>query len=175
MNSGKLSSETILSQARCMKQFYEKPCRRCKALFIPAGPAGLYCSPCGGIQKQEASRRAVRARPSYKGTGRGAPRGEKHPLFRHGRWTYQTVAREIKTTRGECERCKKDLLEATHYLWCVHHRDHDPYNYHVENLELLCKRCHQVEHECYKRLEGATTIPKGSRPKRAEAPDTPMG
>ena len=34
----------------------------------------------------------------------------------------------------------------------VHHKDHNRKNNVESNFELLCKRCHQVEHECWKNL-----------------------
>jgi hypothetical protein len=45
-----------------------------------------------------------------------------------------------------CERCgsNEKLL--------VHHKDRDRYNNVKENLGCLCKRCHQLEHECGKHL-----------------------
>lgn len=62
----------------------------------------------------------------------------------------------------------------------MHHKDHNRKNNREENFELLCKRCHQVEHECWKNLpngyrEGATTIPKGSTAKRLEVHGRPRG
>ena len=45
-----------------------------------------------------------------------------------------------------CERCSKDLLNATHYEWCIHHKDYNRFNNVEENFELLCKSCHQKEH-----------------------------
>lgn len=103
---------------------------------------------------------------------RGAKRGEQHPLFKHGRYTYETIRREIKAEVRLCEGCGKDLSDATHYLWVIHHKDHDKSNYRRDNLQLLCKRCHQIEHKCWNAFQGATTIPKGSTLKRVEAPRT---
>ena len=59
-----------------------------------------------------------------------------------------------------CERCNKDLKNATHYLWVMHHIDRNKTNNPLDssNWELLCKRCHQIEHECWLAFEGAPTI-----------------
>lgn len=122
---------------------------------------------------KEGIKRRSLARAKNPGVGKGgAPhRGVNHPLFKHGRYTYETLRPEIKAEIGKCERCSVDLHEATHYMWVIHHKDHNPYNYSKDNLELLCKRCHQIEHECWKAFEGATTIPEGSTAERLEAPD----
>lgn len=136
------------------------------------------------MSKRELSAKAIEgikrrslARAKHPGVGKGGypHRGTAHPLYKHGRYTYETTRSEIKEEVGACERCSVDLREATHYQWVIHHRDHDQYNSSRDNLELLCKRCHQIEHECVRAFEGATTIPQGSRAKRPEAPNTPKG
>ena len=146
-----------------MKEYKDKECK-CGTIFKPTAPAELYCVPC----KEEAKEvmRVKKARYAYKRrraagckVGRGAPRGELHPLYKHGRYTYETIRREIKERRGVCNRCNLDIRNATHHKWVVHHVDHNPYNSSMANLELLCKRCHLIEHECHKNFEGATTIP----------------
>lgn len=50
----------------------------------------------------------------------------------------------------ECERCgsDKNLL--------VHHRDDDFTNNNEENLETLCRRCHQIHHRCADNLPDNT-------------------
>ena len=145
-----------------MKTFKDKSCK-CGTVFTPTAPAELLCQSCKEEAKERhrkanASRQYLKRRARGAKFGQGAERGNKHPNFKHGRYTYETIRREIKESRGSCERCDQDLREATHYKWVVHHRDHNPYNYSIENLELLCKRCHQIEHECWKAFEGATTI-----------------
>ena len=112
-------------------------CIRCGNGFVGRYPKSKVCNAC---------------------SNRGAPRGEAHWNYKDGSYTYETIRQEIKQQKGECERCALDLSEATHYEWVVHHKDHDHYNNRRDNLELLCKRCHQIEHECWKAFEGATTI-----------------
>lgn len=87
------------------------------------------------------------------------PRSEQHWNFQKGNYTYETIRSEIKAERRYCADCSVDLLEATHYMWVIHHKDHNHFNNDAANLQLLCKRCHQIEHECWKAFEGATTIP----------------
>jgi len=144
----------------------------CSQLFVPKGPAGRYCETCSKIKYKEAKVREIRARAIMPGVGKGGypHRGEAHPRFKHGRYTYETTRHEIKQARRYCERCEKDLDAAVHYQWVIHHRDHNQYNYHIGNLELLCTSCHLIEHGIKKPFEGATTIPEGSTFKRVEAP-----
>ena len=150
----------------------DKVCSCCGVSYTPTGPAARYCAECAATKRKEAVTRQVRKRAKMPGVGKGGHphRGEAHPLFKHGRYTYETIRREIRAERRCCERCSINLENATHYNWVIHHKDHNQYNYALSNLELLCKRCHQIEHECWKAFEGATTIPNGSTPKRVEAP-----
>lgn len=39
-----------------------------------------------------------------------------------------------------CQRCGSDWSRQ------LHHIDRNPNNRHPDNLEMLCKRCHQIEH-----------------------------
>lgn len=96
---------------------------------------------------------------------RGMKRGVLHWNYKDGSYTYETFRKEIKESKRFCERCSEDLNTATKGMWCVHHKDHDHFNNEMSNLELLCKRCHQIEHECWKAFEGATTISKESSSK----------
>jgi len=79
---------------------------------------------------------------------RGQPRGEEHWNFKSGDYTYETIRKEIKGDIRYCEKCSIDLQDVSRYHWVVHHIDHDHYNNNRNNLQLLCKRCHQIEHNC---------------------------
>ena len=50
-----------------------------------------------------------------------------------------------------CERC------GSTFKLLVHHKDEDRYNNAIDNLETLCKRCHQIHHECWKNLPQFST------------------
>ena len=93
------------------------------------------------------------------GKGGGQPKGEESPSYKTGIKYFHDVSKIIKETRRYCETCGKDLRDADRYHWCVHHIDHDRSNNQDDNFKLLCKRCHQIEHECWKAFEGSTTIP----------------
>lgn len=75
-------------------------------------------------------------------------RGKDNPQYKNGVGFFSRKREEIKERIGKCERCGKDLTYASHYEWCVHHKDHNHFNNSEDNYELLCKRCHQLEHHC---------------------------
>ena len=89
--------------------------------------------------------------------------GEDNFYYKNGIGIFIELRNEIKNSRRYCERCHKDLIDATRGQWCVHHKDYDRANNQISNFELLCKRCHQIEHNCIANLPNATTIPEGSR------------
>jgi hypothetical protein len=165
-----------------VKEFKEKTCRACGVVFKPKAPCNLYCSfECSEPIRIEKQRRASYAawvkeavrtgREHVVGVGKGGsnPKYKDHPQYKTGISQFAKL-RPVVKERRYCERCSKDLEFVGSFEWCVHHRDHDRTNNEIENLELLCKRCHQIEHECWKAFEGATTIPQGSRGKCPEAP-----
>ena len=79
--------------------------------------------------------------------------GEAHPQWKGGEGKFQQVLAPAYYRKVRyCERCDTDLLGATPAMRAVHHKDHNRKNNVEENFELLCKRCHQVEHECWKNL-----------------------
>ena len=145
----------------------EKHCVTCNSVFIPKGPAGKYCEACPTPSKtKEYARQATanhRRKLGYEvgvGSGRSSKnKGETHSQYKNGWTAYFALRHTLRELRNnKCERCEKDLENATKWQWVTHHRDHDRTNASMDNLELLCKRCHQIEHECWKAFEGATTI-----------------
>ena len=44
-----------------------------------------------------------------------------------------------------CQRCGVEAV-------LVHHKDEDRHNSDIDNLEPLCKRCHQLHHGCVQNL-----------------------
>ena len=82
---------------------------------------------------------------------------QKTPKVSQGQWSkdnrattgigyFMTSRGRIKRERRYCNRCGKDLLRLNKFEWVVHHIDHNRTNNIDENFELLCKRCHQLEH-----------------------------
>lgn len=155
--------------------FKPKPCKICNTEFIPSAPCNLICSKECKIKltslydekKRERSykrwcdRQREAGRDFAIGVGRGgtAKRFKENKLFKNGIGEFARL-RVIVKSRRFCERCNKDLDGVGNFNWACHHRDHNRSNNVVENLELLCKRCHQLEHECWKAFEGVTTSRK---------------
>lgn len=152
---------------------YKKKCKICDCEFTGKGPAAKYCdvhvAEAKELQKvlnrkrtqEYRIRRGLIANPGV-GSGNAQLKGEASPYYKHGWFIADRLRPEVKSRRY-CERCNIDLRDASRWHWVVHHRDHNHYNNVIDNLELLCKRCHQVEHECHLAFtKGATTIPKGS-------------
>jgi hypothetical protein len=94
------------------------------------------------------------------GKGGNQKHGADNPQYKNGSRYYQNNRRVILKEREFCERCGEYLVDLGPQMWVVHHKDHDRTNNVYENFELLCKRCHQVEHKCWEAFEGATTIRK---------------
>lgn len=133
----------------------------CNTPFIPKGPAGKYCPVCAQKKKAESRRREYVKRCASKGiridVGTGnrlyTPKGADHPCYSSGKGEYVRARKELLETIGACERCGKDLRDASPHHRVVHHRDHDRRNNSKDNFELLCKRCHQLEHNCIQNLK----------------------
>jgi len=68
------------------------------------------------------------------GSGNNQGSGVSHHSYKDGNRSYYHHKKKA------CERCrsKKSL--------CVHHKDRDRTNNSLDNLETLCKSCHQSEH-----------------------------
>jgi len=139
-----------------MRKYVEKTCITCSTVYEPTGPASKYCLPCS-IQhdKENAKRgndvyRTKQGRKVGVGSGNAQGKGEAHHSYKTGVGIFRRFVKD------KCERCG-----STTFL-CVHHKDRNRNNNTPDNLETVCKRCHQIEHECWKAFEGVTTIPKGS-------------
>lgn len=134
-----------------------KQCKNCDLDFLTLGPASLYCKFCKekvtkeklkGYQLKSELKRGTKV-----GIGSGNYFGKfnvNHPSYKNGVTWYRDIALQKGNTC--CERCLGTLDFSNQYMWCVHHIDHNRSNNSVENLELLCKRCHQLEHNCIDNL-----------------------
>jgi hypothetical protein len=149
---------------------FPKTCKMCGCAFLGSGPAAVYCEGCKiqavADQRERtrvstAERRARTGRIKKPGVGKGGncSRGEEHHSYKHGWFIADRLRPEKKESQRYCERCGKDLIDANRWMWVVHHKDHNHFNNDLQNLELLCNRCHQIEHECHTAFsKGATTI-----------------
>jgi len=133
-----------------------KICIDCGTSYSPDGPAQKYCRPCGIIRRKnrrfESSRRQREKRGAKVGVGSGGNqgRGKTHHSYKNGTGLYKPIGKRMAMELKHCERCNRKLDLNNSFKWVTHHRDHDRTNNSVENLEILCKSCHQKEHQVYK-------------------------
>lgn len=138
-----------------MPRFKPRSCQVCGSQYRPTGPAAKFCPPCAEAKRKEVIRRGNLTFRTKKGdptigVGKGGSnkRFTDNPQYKNGIGNFHRLKRQMRAESPFCERCDKDLTNASKYEWCVHHRDHNRTNNVRENLEMLCKRCHQIEHEC---------------------------
>ena len=153
-----------------MREYKPKICVVCKKDYIPTGQCSKCCPECKPSMTKLVQKQAIKNWSYKKGllTGQGSGSatgfGTNNHMYKHGQCTFRRWAKELKeSNKGFCAFCKKDLRNATHYEWVGHHKDHNRLNNTKENLILLCKKCHQIEHTCWKNFESVTTISKESR------------
>lgn len=157
----------------------EKTCEYCKETYRPEGPAQRACSGCQvhikDIERQvetDEARLRVYGSLEFRGSGSTNIAGKDNVRYKTGRGYFHSVlSKKVKRELRYCQDCGKDLIDANQWGWCAHHIDHDRDNNVEENITLLCKSCHQIEHQVWKnfKVKGATTISKESTPKRGEA------
>lgn len=133
----------------------ERECVYCSAIYKPSGPAQTTCPSCKAhiqsLDRQvthDMQRKAKFGTYCRIGQGRAQGVGENSPFWKGGKVLLQRIRHSIKESVRFCEDCGKDLIDADHYTWCIHHVDGDNTNQSRENLKLLCKRCHQLTHKC---------------------------
>lgn len=117
-------------------------CKTCAGVYTPTSNRQEYCPICKkALDKRKTHERYVK-RYQKKGYDQ---RGESNNNWKGGTEPYyRRIAYEAY---GKiCSRCG-----ATKRIG-VHHKDRNRRNNDLENLEVLCKRCHQLEHACYKNL-----------------------
>ena len=85
-----------------------------------AGPSG-YC--LEHLTRKRVEQDSRRGTPAERGYGR--------------QWS--EIRRYVLRCQPWCERCGERAV-------LVHHRDHDPSNNDLANLEPLCRACHEREH-----------------------------
>jgi hypothetical protein len=135
----------------------EKSCKECSNIFLTKGPASLYCDICAPIilkSKIKLSRDKTNISKGIKiGIGSGNFFGKynkNHPSYKNGITWYRDLI--LNTGLNTCQRCMEVIDFSNSHKWCVHHIDHNRANNNVNNLELLCKKCHQLEHNCIDNL-----------------------
>ena len=148
-----------------MRKLKEKQCNNCGKTYLPTGSCSKYCVECKPEMRRQLANKgclAYRTRQGKQvgvGSGGTTGRGKDNHMYKHGHGIFRNQRTQVKAEQRYCNHCDKDLIEATHYQWVIHHKDHNRYNNPEDgsNWVLLCKKCHQVEHKCWLALEGATT------------------
>ena len=85
-------------------------------------------------------------------------------FWKTGIYVFRRWAKEkLKQLSYCCERCGNKIDATARGTWAGHHKDHNRLNNTKDNLEVLCKRCHQIEHECWTALQGVTTRAKARK------------
>jgi hypothetical protein len=145
-------------------------CVVCSASGFTTGKYQKYCSDCSKEQNKNNVRNWGFRNGVFNGLGSGGKIGQDNQNYIHGRSVFRRWAQEkLKHLSYCCERCGTYIDASARGTWAGHHKDHNKSNNIIENLEVLCKRCHQIEHECWRALQGVTTIPKGSTQETVEA------
>ena len=122
-------------------------CEYCTEEFQPQGSAKIsrFCS--------DSCSHKFRWHTKYYKKKGYKQKGESNNNWKGGiRYTYYR-ALAFEEHGKTCSRCGDEG-----YL--VHHKDRDRYNNKPENLEVLCKRCHQIEHKCWLSFLGIEGIPR---------------
>lgn len=149
-----------------------KHCELCGTIFQPTGPAARFCPDHSAQRRKAATTRSWKKYQSTHlqnpGVGKGGAnrKYQDDENFIHGIAWFKRNRERLRRDRRFCERCSKDLMNAGKGRWAVHHRDHDRTNNVESNWELLCKRCHQLEHDCQANLL------KAQRPSRKGVGDS---
>jgi hypothetical protein len=120
-----------------MIQRKEKKCGECDKKFQPTGSNCKRCPPCRRKHflrncKERWYRTYVKKGYNQSGPDNNSWKGGSSPAY------YQRVASELPDV---CARCNAPPV-------LVHHKDGNRRNASIDNLERLCKRCHQIEHQC---------------------------
>lgn len=125
-----------------------KPCLACGDLFKPTGNAAKFCGECADFRKAwghwRDSRVATLRRGGKAGVGSGGQNaGQGSGIHLYRKWFLKDI---WEAQQGHCNECYEELQPKDMIL---HHIDHNRHNNVRENLEGICKRCHQIEHECW--------------------------
>jgi len=165
-----------------------KTCKHCGKSYQPVGSSSKFCSlDCRRIYyistgKSKGWRDKFNAaNGTVVGVGSGGltKTWTENPSYKSGKHSFIAHGRRLKDSGVPCNRCGKDLINAGRGDWCSHHRDHNRSNNVPENLELLCKSCHQKHHDAGKFLRNFEKVQRLSRKgvdiTSVEAPDIPKG
>lgn len=128
----------------------DKQCIACNTTYSPKGNAAKYCEDCATFRTKVMARYHSKTRHAKAGrnVGVGSGGASRHTPETVTVSTYRKVflTRLFLNQKGLCYDCKEAFPESK---LLVHHIDHNRANNKIDNLQLVCKRCHQIEHECW--------------------------
>lgn len=131
--------------------YKEKECKCCGSIFTPTAPCNLYCSDsCKTSAKEGHYQKHLAAMRSGVGSGGANKKGKEHHQYSTGKGFLAANRHSFRDRVRFCERCGEDLKGRTgRNSFCIHHRDHNHRNNPEDfsNWELLCVRCHHLEHK----------------------------
>jgi hypothetical protein len=135
-----------------LNRSYDKRCENCKIVYKATSPAQRYCPECVPVMKKK--RQKLYKENHKKGYNQ---EGENNNNWKSGIGVYPKLAFERYCMERKCNRCgsTEQIL--------VHHIDRDRHNNDRSNLEILCKSCHQVEHEAGKNLHPDSPVFKSNK------------
>ena len=133
-------------------------CLRCKEEFETKAHNQKRCVNCQADHHKEYWQK-YRDENINSGVGSGNAQGfgKDHHTFKSGIGIFRRIKLDSISVFN-CEKCGKDLSQLIpdkkngRYFWCVHHIDGNRENNELYNLQLLCKRCRQLEHNCISNL-----------------------
>jgi len=147
----------ILTCQNCSLDYSVKPSKRARSKYCSRychakktiaveSKKEKKCKECGSIFSRRASIASVRIFCSVKcakvSWGRSySKKGEDHSRYVNGSGVYR--AKAIDHYGPSCSKCgSSEHVE-------VHHVDKDRGNNEIENLEVLCRKCHHKEHSIF--------------------------
>lgn len=127
-----------------------KACTACHIMYQPKGNSSKFCLDCSEFRatamvKYHSTTRRVKAGRNV-GVGSGGANAHTAENVTIGTYRRVFLTRLYLLQRGTCYDCKDPFPES---VLLVHHKDHNRHNNVMGNLQLVCKRCHQIEHECW--------------------------
>lgn len=132
-------------------------CKKCNKIFQKEMKSSYvwYCEDCRKKRNVEINMAVKKRKHPETEIGVGSGNNTrnkshyKHPSFKTGIQAYRNIYKEIHKD------IKCELCGSTKYL-CIHHLDHNRHNNALENLQCLCKSCHQKLH-CKRNKKGQFT------------------
>jgi hypothetical protein len=157
MNASTELAELPAPSAKALKLCERKRCARCARLFVPSRPYQKRHPRCAQEHQRDLSRARWHRTYVKKGYDQAA---EKNNNWKGGRSPKKYRQICFDAHGDNCFKCGEPATLA-------HHLDEDRTNNSPENLRPMCKRCHQLEHNC------TANLPKPGSLKSKRCSDCP--